>query len=374
VLLVACPCAMGLATPISVWGGLAQLAKIGVVARTGDFIDVLSRVDVLCIDKTGTLSAETLSVTEWKISPEFASRETWLRAAVAALEEGLAHPVAVALRADCHVLRDEYFEPILIRERRIVPGQGVMAEVIPKEGCSVQFSVGELELGRRSGSVLAGGIPNGEANGHAGVCHVLRDKRRGKEVHVFVDGEPAASVWLEERWRVGMVETFSELGKLGIEAEVLSGDPLAAEVLGATFVVRGGLTPVQKLARVEELAGDGHTILFVGDGLNDAAAMSAAQASIGMRSGAELARASAMAVFVGDDLRFLPQAIRVARAARASIRANLFFAAAYNIVGMALAAAGVLHPVAAALLMLGSSVFVSVNALRSGRELTPAGR
>jgi len=93
-----------------------------------------------------------------------------------------------------------------------------------------------------------------------------------------------------------------------------------------------------------------------------------------MRSGAELARASAMAVFVGDDLRFLPQTIRVARAARASIRVNLFFAAAYNIAGMALAAAGVLHPVAAALIMLGSSVFVSVNALRSGRELMPAGR
>jgi len=374
VLLVACPCAMGLATPISVWGGLARLAKIGVVARTGDFIDVLSRVDVLCIDKTGTLSAETLSVTEWKISPAFASQEAWLRAAVAALEEGLAHPVAAALRADGHVLGDKYSEPILIRERRIIAGQGVTAEVLQPEDGSVRFAVGEFEIGRPAGSVLAGENTSGELVGHEIVHNVLRYKRCAKEVYVFVDGELAASVWLEERWRVGMVETFSELGKLGIETEVLSGDPLAAEVLDPAFVVRGGLNPAQKHARVEELAGAGHTVLFVGDGLNDAAAMSAAQSSIAMRSGAELARASAMAVFVGDDLRFLPQTIRVARAARASIRVNLFFAAAYNIAGMALAAAGVLHPVAAALIMLGSSVFVSVNALRSGRELMPAGR
>jgi cation transport ATPase len=374
VLLVACPCAMGLATPISVWGALAQLAKIGVVARTGDFIDVLSRADVLCIDKTGTLSAETLSVTEWKISPQFASQETWLRAAVAAVEEGLAHPVAMALRADCREWRDKLSPPVLVTNRRIIAGQGVTAEVLRPEGGSVRFAVGEPEIGRAADSIFARENTSGEPVGHEGVCNVLRYKRRGKGIYVFVDGEPAASVLLEERWRCGLVEMFLELGKLRIETEVLSGDLLAAEVLDAAFVVRGGLTPAQKFARVEELAGTGHTVLFVGDGLNDAAAMSAAQASIAMRSGAELARASAMAVFVGDDLRFLPQAIRVARAARASIRANLFFAAAYNIAGMALAAAGVLHPVAAALLMLGSSVFVSVNALRSGRKLTPVGR
>jgi P-type E1-E2 ATPase len=106
-------------------------------------------------------------------------------------------------------------------------------------------------------------------------------------------------------------------------------------------------------------------VAFVGDGVNDAAAMSAAQASIAMQAGAELARAAAMAVFAGDDLRFLPRAIRVARTVRRSIRTNLRFAAAYNTAGMALAAAGALHPVVAALLMVGSSAFVSFRALRS---------
>jgi len=125
------------------------------------------------------------------------------------------------------------------------------------------------------------------------------------------------------------------------------------------------MTPQEKTARVEELVRAGRCVAFFGDGVNDAAAMSAAEVSVAMRGGSELARASAMAVFAGDDWRFLPQAIRVARATRRGIRANLWFASVYNILGMALAAAGVLHPVAAALLMVGSSVWVSVRAMRS---------
>jgi P-type E1-E2 ATPase len=129
--------------------------------------------------------------------------------------------------------------------------------------------------------------------------------------------------------------------------------------------MRAGLTPQEKQGRVRELITAGRCVAFVGDGVNDAAAMSAAQASIVMQTGAELARAAAMAVFAGDDLRFLPRAIRVARSARRSIHTNLWFAAAYNAAGMALAAAGMLHPVAAALLMAGSSAFVSIRALRT---------
>jgi cation transport ATPase len=350
VLLVACPCAMGLATPVAVWGGLARLTRLGLVARTGDFLDVLSRVDTLCIDKTGTLSVDTLSLKAWRIEPAFREREAWLKVSVAAVEEGLSHPIAEALREKCHVLRDTFPKALAVTERRIVPGHGVVACVEDGAGENVQMAIGEAALGG------------------AAKCHVIRDTLSGKEVYVFVDGELAATVELAERWREGLSETLSGLRELGIEAEVLSGDLRAAEVLGHVVAVRAGLTPEQKLARVEELASAGRTVLFVGDGINDAAAMSAAHGSIAMRGGADLARASSMAVFVGDDLRLLPLAIVSARAARRSIRTNLLFAAAYNVVGMALAAAGMLHPVAAALLMLGSSVFVSVNSLRAGRE------
>jgi len=374
VLLVACPCAMGLATPVAVWGGLARLAKLGLVARTGDFLDVLSRVDTLCIDKTGTLSAETLSVKAWKIEPAFREREGWLKAAVAAVEQGLSHPVAEALRTTCHVLRDKFPGSLVVVGRRIVPGQGVVARVGEEGGASVQIAIGEVVLAGAGSDVRVQGAAVVFTEGRTAVCHVLRDKFSAKEIFVFIDGKLAATVELAERWREGLSEAIAALNGLGIEVEVLSGDPQAAEALSGVVAVRGGLTPAQKHERVEKLAGAGRTVLFVGDGINDAAAMSAAHGSIAMRGGAELARASSMAVFVGDDLRFLPQAIILARAARRSIRTNLLFAAGYNLAGMALAAAGVLHPVAAALLMLGSSVFVSVNSLLGGRVNAQARR
>jgi cation transport ATPase len=230
---------------------------------------------------------------------------------------------------------------------------------------------------------------SGDASRAAEKCHVLRDTFSGKEICVFVEGWLAARVELAERWREGMEEALADLSTMGVSAEVLSGDPdaerglaeivhgpLGAEAAAeagqrpalpgkARIVVRGGMTPQAKHARVGELVQAGRCVAFFGDGVNDAAAMSAAEVSVAMRGGTELARASAMAVFAGDDWRFIPHAIRIARATRRGIRANLWFASVYNIIGMALAAAGVLHPVAAALLMVGSSVLVSVRAMRS---------
>ena len=384
VLLVACPCAAGLATPVAVWGGLARLASFGLVARTGDLLDALARCDFVCLDKTGTLSTETLGVRAWVTDPPFHGREAWLKSAVAAVEEGLAHPIAAALQKECNVLRYKppqaasekengicnvlRYKPAVVTERRIEPGQGVVALVADESGLPVEIRVGEREL-------VGCQVPSA-------------NRREAKEIFVSVGGRLAATVELAETWREGLDEALRALHALGVETEILTGDPHAAgSFAGAGLsrdrgngedtnpgrglkpfqppVIRAGMTPEGKLARVEELKTAGRCVAFVGDGVNDAAAMSAAQASIAMQAGAELARAAAMAVFAGDDLRFLPRAIRVARAARRSIHTNLLFAAAYNTAGMALAAAGVLHPVVAALLMVGSSAFVSVRALRS---------
>jgi heavy metal translocating P-type ATPase len=350
VLLVACPCAMGLATPVAVWGGLARLASFGLVARTGDFLDALARCDVVCLDKTGTLSTETLAVRAWRTEPAFAERETWLRAAVAAAEAGLTHPIAAALQQECNVLR---YKPAGVTERRIEPGLGVVALVAEESGGMVELRVGEWRL-------IAPAAPPA-------------DRSAAKEVFVSVGGRLAATIELAEQWREGCNEALAELRALAVEMEVLTGDanfrldrPAGEPGIdfGLQFSVRAGLTPEGKLARVRELGAAGRVVAFLGDGVNDAAAMSAAPASVAMKTGAELARAAAMAVYAGDDLRFLPRAIRVARAARRSIRTNLLFAAGYNTAGMTLAAAGLLHPVVAALLMVGSSAFVSVRALR----------
>jgi P-type E1-E2 ATPase len=140
---------------------------------------------------------------------------------------------------------------------------------------------------------------------------------------------------------------------------------------GLDVPVHGGLSPEQKRARVGNLGREGRMVLFAGDGLNDASAMGAAAAALAVCGGSDLARAAAMATCAGDDLRMLPEAVRVARRVVRGVRGNLLFAAGYNVTGMALAAAGWLHPVVAALLMVGSSVAVAVRALRSAEKEEP---
>lgn len=341
VLLVACPCAMGLATPVAVWGGLARLARGGLVARTGDFLDVLARVDVMCFDKTGTLSTAVLTVQAWENESAWREpvRASWLAAAVRAVEGPWQHPIAAALRqAESNPIG--YFK-LRATEVGVVAGAGVTGVV---EGRRV--AVGEWALTGWEGAAPVG---------------------TGKTIFVAVDGELAATITLGETWREGMGGVLGELGAMGIACEVLTGDAHPPGDLGVP--VRGGLTPAAKTARIQELVTAGRTVVLVGDGVNDAAAMTTAAAGIALGEGSDLARAAAMAVLAGDDLRGLPGAIRLARAVRRGVRGNLWFALSYNVAGMALAAAGWLHPVVAALLMLGSSTAVAVRALRSAGEL-----
>ena len=333
VLLVACPCALGLATPVAVWGGLARLASLGVVARTGDFLDGLARVDAVCLDKTGTLSEERLRVTGWRYADDaWRARSDWLRAAVAAAEADSPHPIGRALVADAAGL-----PPVVIDSREHVPGRGVIARV---EGIALRVGDRGLHPGAPAASL---DVP-------------------GKSVIVSVDGAVVGVVGVGEVWRAGLDEAAAELAKAGLAVEVLTGDPRPPE--GLPVPVSGGLSPEDKVARIRALRSEGRAVLFVGDGINDAAAMAESTVSVAMGGGSELARASATAVFVGVDLRFLPASVRLARAVVRGVHGNLRFAAAYNAVGMALAAAGLLHPVVAALLMVGSSLFVSVRALR----------
>jgi heavy metal translocating P-type ATPase len=344
VLLVACPCAMGLATPVAVWGGLARLARMGIVARSGDFIARLARVDTVCFDKTGTLSEERLIVLGWQFAEAWRGREAELRRIVAAVERGVAHPVARALGEEAAGEAAP-----AVSEQRVVAGRGVEARVAG-----------------------AGRVLVGEADFAGAEAGVARGAGAAKAVWVSVEGEVAARVELGEAWRAGLAETVQGLRGLGLELEILSGDPEAAEAWrrgggsdGAAVPVRGGLRPADKAERVRELAAAGREVLFAGDGVNDAGAMSAAACSLALRGGSDLARASAMAVCAGEDLRRLPEAVAVARRVVGGIRGNMLFASTYNAVGMALAAAGMLHPVAAALLMVGSSVVVGARAIRS---------
>ncbi len=341
VLLVACPCALGLATPVAVWGGLARLGQLGVVARTGDFLAALARCDTVCLDKTGTLSDDALVVIGWTEAPGWTSSQgEWLRRAVAAAERDLPSPVARALTDGVAG------EPVAVSTQRIEPGLGVVASVQDEAGRWRELRVGEPGLHSRPAEL---------------------PPAAGKMIYVTVDGDFAAAIELGERWRDGRDEALAGLQALGLAVEVLTGDPYPPR--GLPVPVASGLTPAGKAERVRALQAAGRSVLFVGDGVNDVAAMSEAAVAIALRGGSALSGAAAMAVFAGTDLRFLPQAIRLARSVVGGVRGNLVFAASYNLAGMALAAAGLLHPVVAALLMVGSSALVAVRALRSSARV-----
>ncbi|HUG13311.1 MAG TPA: cation-translocating P-type ATPase [Opitutaceae bacterium] len=358
VLLVACPCALGLATPLAVWRGLERLSRMGLVARTGDVLDSLARADFVCFDKTGTLSESSLRVAAAEFAQEFVGREADVARWILAAEKGDSHPVARALVGWAS---ERAVETATIVSLEREPGRGIRAVVRDGER-SVAVAIGNeamFEVARvLDPRPQVGDLPY--VSSHVGLSG------EGRAIFVSVDGVPAARLELSERWRTGAAKVFARLRELGVESEILTGDPLPDKGALPGVAWRKGLGPAQKTERVVELRAAGRSVLFLGDGINDAAAMSAADVSIAMAGGAQLAHAAAPAVFLGEDLSFLPEAISCARSVIRSVGTNIRFAAAYNAIGMTIAAAGLLHPVVAALLMVGSSAFVSVRALRSG--------
>ena len=365
VLLVACPCALGLATPLAVWRGLEGLSRMGLVARTGDVLDALARADFVCFDKTGTLSESSLKVAAVVLSPEFKDREPDVARWILAAEAGDSHPVARALVAWA---QEKGATPLSVESLDRIPGRGIRAGV-RDGGRTVVVAIGSGAMFASVSGCQSGYAPDSPAGG------VGNDSRptgeavsNGRWVCLEIDGVRAAWLELSERWRPGAAGVFARLKDLRIDSEILTGDPAPDRSAIPNVAWRAGLSPAEKLARVEELRAEGKSVLFLGDGINDASAMSAADMAIAMSGGAQLAHASAPAVFLGSDLSFLPDAIVRAREVIRGIGINIRFAAGYNALGMAIAAAGLIHPVVAALLMVGSSAFVSARALRGGAD------
>ncbi|MFP4281911.1 MAG: heavy metal translocating P-type ATPase [Opitutales bacterium] len=334
VLLVACPCALGLATPIAVWTGLLTLSRRGLVSREGEVLDGLADARVWFFDKTGTLSSPVLVLEELEMLPAAAVDEEWLRAAVATLEEGSSHPLAQAL-----VRLSPRRLPLA--DLRVVPAQGLEGTV---EGRRLQ--VGQpVWVGLGPGPV-------------------------GRVVGVAVDGHPAARLHLREDIPAASEQALRDLADLGLELRLLTGDPSPARATIGGVRVEAGLSPEGKVGAVEAAVREtpGGGVVFVGDGLNDAAALAAAPVGLALHGGAHLSRASAAGVLMGESLAVLPWAVRFARRLKQRLRGNLVFALCYNLLGMSLAAAGALHPVVAALLMVGSSLVVSWRAAHLARE------
>ena len=346
VLLVACPCALGLATPVAISQGLFRLAQLGIVSRDGALIDALARTKRVFFDKTGTLSESDLRVTELWVDEDLPIKRDELLASVLAAESGLEHPVARALTK--YLKSEGIKESGELQNLQVIAGQGIAYNLDAAE-VKHRFQVGEASLAGSEQAIEA-------------VVKLLHESK-GRRVFVFLDDRVVACMVLGERLRVGVDQIWTALEELEIRSHILTGDPLPELTLPPGVQIEQGLSSADKVERVRESIGAGESPLFVGDGINDVAAMLEASGSIAMHSGAGLARSVAMGQLSDDQIEVIPQAVNLSRAIIRKLRGNLLYALVYNIIGMTLAAAGILHPVAAALIMLVSSFWVTARAL-----------
>jgi len=353
VLVVACPCALVLATPTAVAAGIGRLARMGVLVKGGAALETLARCRTFLLDKTGTLTQARLEVADVLPAPPALAEEVLVWAgAVEAVSE---HPFARAVMRELH-RRNLHVQPA--QNVQAVPGRGIRGMV---DGVSVL--VGSIEFLEEAGVDVP--RPLAEA--------LARFRERGFSAAAVARGGRAAGIIAaRDRVRRDAAEAVERLRKLGVsEIIMLTGDDAgaAAEVGAALGIrdVRSNLLPEDKTRVVEELRGRGRVVAMVGDGVNDAAALAAADVGIALTEvAADVAvEAADIAVFGEDNLRKVPDSVSFARRVVRTIRQNLLvFAVAVNAAGVAAAAAGVLGPVAAAVYHQIGSLCVVMNSLR----------
>jgi heavy metal translocating P-type ATPase len=348
VLLVACPCALGLATPLVQWAAIARLAGRGMVVRNADSIEALAAVRRVVFDKTGTLTDPSIRLVDMAVKPPPGMEKRGLLSLIDAVESVAQHPVSKAFAGLAGGGKGWS-----VAAMTVLPAAGVKAEVSGPGGFSGEVTIGAADRLGVDDSAAWRELRN-QLSGPAG----------SREVAVTVEGEVVAAALVDERLRSSWPDALAALRARHRPSVVLTGDSRERAVVTGADDVESQLGPEEKLARVEELRRRGEIVLFVGDGVNDAAAMAAADLSIAVATGADLASEVADIVWFGEDLRSIPWALDVGERSVRTVRGNLLLAAGYNTAGIALAAAGLLHPVAAALLMTCSSLLVTWRALR----------
>lgn len=356
VLVIACPCALGLATPVGLLTGTGRGAQLGILIKGPQVLEDTRTVDTILLDKTGTVTTGVLAVDNTAAFPGFQEREVLrLAGAVeAASEHPVAHAVAAAARSP-HAADDAGTLPE-VREFSSAPGGGVSGTV---EGRRVLAGrVGWLD---GNGVVLDSGqqarLAAAEEGGATAIC-------------ISVDGRPAGIISLRDAVKEGSAAAVARLKGLGLRPILLTGDnaAVAARVAAAVGIapedVHAGVLPEGKVQAVRKLQAAGATVAMAGDGVNDAAALAQADLGIAMGSGTDVAIEAADLTVMGNDLAQVAQAIELSRKTLATIKTNLFWAFFYNAVGIPVAALGLLNPMIAGAAMAASSVLVVANSLR----------
>ena len=355
VLIIACPCALGLATPTAIMVGTGRGAEQGVLIKSGEALETAHRTNTVILDKTGTLTKGVPSVTDIRPLNGFGEAEV-LRLAASA-EWGSEHPLGEAIvrratESAVPLTRPERFEA--------VPGRGISAEV---EGR--QLLVGNPLLLSERGVALDGARENGDGFAHEGKT----------PMYVAVDGRPAGIVAVADTLKPKSREVVAALRRMGLDVVMLTGDNrVTAEAIAKQLGVahyRAEVLPEHKADEVKKLQAAGRRVAMVGDGINDAPALAQADLGIAIGAGTDVAIESADIVLIGEDLGGILTALRLSRQTMRTIKQNLFWAFFYNVVLIPLAAGALypffrilLNPMLAALAMAFSSVSVVTNSLR----------
>jgi len=358
VLIIACPCALGLATPMSIQVAMGRGARAGVLFRSAEAIEALRKVDTLVIDKTGTLTEGRPELVA--VEPAKGADEAELLRLVASLEQGSEHPVARAIAAGASARGISLTQPTAFEAR---PGGGVVGRVEER-----QLILGTQRL------LQAERVDTGAQAERA------RELATQGQTVVWAaaDGQLLGILGVSDPIKATTAEALEALRAEGLRIVVLSGDTREAATavaaqLGLTEV-EAPMLPEEKAAAIERLQAEGRVVAMAGDGVNDAPALALADVGIAMGTGTDVAMESAGVTLVGGDLRGIARARRLSRATLANIRQNLFFAFAYNALGIPIAAGALvpllgwrLNPMLAAAAMSLSSVSVIANALRLRR-------
>jgi heavy metal translocating P-type ATPase len=348
VLLVACPCAMGFAIPLTLAGSLGGLGKRGVFLRGGDALERLAQIDLVVFDKTGTLTEPEARLVDSAFAVDTPYDRPCLRELLSTVERASHHPVA---RAFCDMAPAG--ERFVVDSLRTLHAKGIEAEVIERaNGARIRVALGTTAL-----------VPREDTERLAQLALEVATPADTQRLVAIIDGRLAAVTSVREQPRLGAHELVRTLERLGLEVMLLTGDRSGerSALFGAS-AVESGLTPTEKAARVRELAASGRKVLFVGDGINDGAAMVLSHAALAPDDGTRLAQDVAHGVFRGASIIHLGWVIAASRRSIAALRANLHYAIVYNGVGVTVAACGLLDPVFAALLMVCSSLFVTFRA------------
>src|SRR5215211_5238224 len=348
VLIIACPCALGLATPTALMVGTGRGAQLGIVIKGPEVLEHVRSIDTVVLDKTGTVTSGAMSVVS--VTAGAGTDESELLALAGAAESASEHPIAraIAERAQATVPLSD----VAALENR--PGAGVVADIIGRRVVVGQHTLLENEGLRLTRELMT----------------ASRDAQEQGQIAVLVgwDGAARGMISVADTVKPTSAEAVQQLRQLGLTPVLLTGDHRTsaenvARQVGMDEVI-ADVTPQGKVAEVIRLQESGRQVAMVGDGVNDAAALAQANLGIAMGTGTDVAMQASDLTLVRGDLRAAADAIRLARATLRTIHVNLFWAFAYNVAAIPLAALGFLNPMFAGAAMALSSIFVVTNSLR----------